>query len=59
MPELPTCECVGELPPMQRWAAIAAAAQTLAGSTVTPVTCARTLSEILDEIYCAFYDLVT
>lgn len=59
MPELPTCECVSELSPMQRWAAIAAAAQTFAGGEVTPITCARTFDEILNDIYCAFYDLVT
>jgi hypothetical protein len=59
MPELPTCECVAALPPMQRWGAIAAAAQTFAGMEVTPITCARTMSEVLDDIYCAFYSLVT
>ena len=40
---------------MQRWAAIAAMAQTWAGSTVTPIACARTFNEILNDLYCAFY----
>jgi hypothetical protein len=59
MSELPTCECVAALPPMQRWGAIAAAAQTLAGTEVTLLTCARTMNEVLDDIYCAFYSLTT
>jgi hypothetical protein len=59
MPELPTCECVAALPPMQRWGAIAAAAQTLAGTEVTSFICARTMNEVLDDIYCALYSLVT
>lgn len=59
MPDLPSCECVSELTPMERWAAIAAAAQTFSGETMTPIACGRPLDQILNEIYCAFYSLVT
>lgn len=59
--ELPTCQCVGDLPSLEeKAAAIYGVARQLAGNPASLPTydCARglPLAQIFDLIYCALYE---